>query len=141
MYADVLLAIDLDENETWERALPAAVAMARLKPGRLHVLTVLPDIGSSWVDQYFPKDYEKTISDKAMERLHAFVEEQVPPDVRVQHMLGQGKIYDAILYMAHRCKADLIVVGAHRPDLSDYLLGPNAARVVRHAQCSVLVVR
>ncbi len=27
------------------------------------------------------------------------------------------------------------------PNLAQYLLGPNAARVVRHAICSVLVVR
>ncbi|MCK5168128.1 MAG: universal stress protein, partial [Rhodospirillaceae bacterium] len=26
-------------------------------------------------------------------------------------------------------------------DLKDFLLGPNAARIVRHADCSVLVVR
>ncbi|MEP3300223.1 MAG: universal stress protein, partial [Pseudoruegeria sp.] len=38
-------------------------------------------------------------------------------------------------------KADLIVIGAHRPDFKDYLLGPNAARVVRHSECSVYVVR
>ena len=38
-------------------------------------------------------------------------------------------------------KADLIVMGSHRPELRDYLLGPNAARVVRHAPCSVVVVR
>lgn len=32
-------------------------------------------------------------------------------------------------------------MAAHRPALKDYLLGPNAARVVRHSNCSVLVVR
>ena len=36
---------------------------------------------------------------------------------------------------------DLIIMASHRPELQDYLLGPNAARVVRHANCSVLVVR
>ena len=36
---------------------------------------------------------------------------------------------------------DLIVIGAHKPDFKDYLLGPNAARVVRHSHCSVHVVR
>jgi nucleotide-binding universal stress UspA family protein len=35
----------------------------------------------------------------------------------------------------------MIVMASHRPELKDYLLGPNAARVVRHAECSVLVVR
>jgi nucleotide-binding universal stress UspA family protein len=37
--------------------------------------------------------------------------------------------------------ADLIVLAAHRPELKDYLLGPNASRVVRHAKCSVYVIR
>ncbi|MDH3475684.1 MAG: universal stress protein [Rhodospirillales bacterium] len=38
-------------------------------------------------------------------------------------------------------KADLIITGSHKPNVSDYLLGSNAARVVRHASCSVFVVR
>jgi len=36
---------------------------------------------------------------------------------------------------------DLIIVGSHKPGLQDYLLGSTAARVVRHAMCSVLVGR
>jgi nucleotide-binding universal stress UspA family protein len=35
----------------------------------------------------------------------------------------------------------MIVMASHRPEMSDYLLGANAARVVRHAKISVLVVR
>ena len=52
-----------------------------------------------------------------------------------------GSIYREILAQAKEDKSDLIVIGCHRPDLADYLLGPNAARVVRHASCSVFVVR
>ena len=37
--------------------------------------------------------------------------------------------------------ADLIIIGSHRPAMSTYLLGSNATTVVRHAGCSVLVVR
>ena len=37
--------------------------------------------------------------------------------------------------------ADLIVVGSHRPTMATYLLGSNAKTIVRHAKCSVLVVR
>ena len=36
---------------------------------------------------------------------------------------------------------DLIVVGSHRPAMATYLLGSNASTIVRHAPCSVLVVR
>ena len=46
-----------------------------------------------------------------------------------------------LLREATEWRADLIVVGSHRPVMSDYLLGSNAKTIVRHAQCSVLVVR
>ena len=36
---------------------------------------------------------------------------------------------------------DCVVIASHRPGLQDYLLGSTAARVVRHAACSVHVLR
>ena len=36
---------------------------------------------------------------------------------------------------------DLIVMASHRPEMLDYLIGPNAAHVARHAACSVLILR
>lgn len=38
-------------------------------------------------------------------------------------------------------EADMIVIGSHGYGALDHVLGTNAARVVNHAQCSVLVVR
>ncbi len=35
----------------------------------------------------------------------------------------------------------LVVMAAHDPRITDYLIGSNAAHVVLHAPCSVLVVR
>ena len=52
-----------------------------------------------------------------------------------------GGIYHELLEEASEWDADLIVVGSHRPVMADYLLGSNAKTIVRHAQCSVLVVR
>lgn len=52
-----------------------------------------------------------------------------------------GTIYDQILRAADRLSVDLIVMGLHRPELSDHLLGPNAARVVRQAEQSIYLVR
>jgi nucleotide-binding universal stress UspA family protein len=66
---------------------------------------------------------------------------QVPEGVAARRIVAAGKIYQEILRVADEVGADLIVMGSHRPELSDYLLGPNAARVVRHADCSVMVVR
>jgi len=35
----------------------------------------------------------------------------------------------------------LIEMSAHRPEFKDYVIGPNAARVLRHATQSVFVAR
>ena len=59
----------------------------------------------------------------------------------MQHIVAKGSVYECIIKTANEIKADLIVMSAHRPELKDYLLGPNAAKVVRHSDRSVLVVR
>ena len=46
-----------------------------------------------------------------------------------------------IVDFAERHAVDCIVIASHRPVFSDHLLGSTAARVVRHASCSVHVVR
>ena len=33
------------------------------------------------------------------------------------------------------------MIASHKPGFSDYFIGSTAARIVRHAQCSVLVTR
>ncbi|NBB82211.1 MAG: universal stress protein [Alphaproteobacteria bacterium] len=141
MYTDILIPVDLGDDASWQTALPAAVEYARAFGATLHVMTVVPDFGMSIVGSFFPDDYEEKALAKASDRLHAFVAEQVPAAVPVQHIVGHGSIYAEILRVAREIGADLIVMGSHRPELKDYLLGPNAARVVRHAETSVLVVR
>ena len=60
---------------------------------------------------------------------------------RLSVAVASGGVYHELLREATEWGADLIVVGSHRPVMSDYLLGSNAKTIVRHAQCSVLVVR
>jgi len=141
MYQNILLAIDLNDESSWQRALPLAVEMCSSGGGKLHVITVVPDFGMSIVSSYFPEGYEKEVGAKVMQNLKTFVSENVPSGVSVQHIVGSGNVYESILKTADEVKADLIVIAAGRPDLKEFLLGPNAARVARHADMSVLIVR
>jgi nucleotide-binding universal stress UspA family protein len=59
----------------------------------------------------------------------------------VEARILSGHPYNTILDEAEKTGADLIIITSHRPGLQDYLLGSTAAKVVRHANCSVLVVR
>jgi len=141
MYKNILLSVDLNDESSWKKAMPTAVELCQATGASLRVLTVVPDFGMSIVDQYFPEGFEKEMAGKVMETLKGFVKDNVPDGVNVQHIVGEGTIYEVILKMARDTKADLIIITSHRPELKNYLLGPNAARVVRHADCSVLVVR
>jgi nucleotide-binding universal stress UspA family protein len=141
MFTSILLPIDLSDAATWERALPAAVHMARYEDAALHVATVVPDFGMSVVGSYFPEGFEEKAMHEVGERLAAFVNDHVPDGIEVHPHVLHGRVYDQIIEAANRIGADVIVMGSHRPELKDYLLGPNAARVVRHATQSVFVVR
>jgi len=141
MYDNILLAVDLNDESSWQMAMPVAISQCWSESSQLHVLTVVPDFGMSIVGQFFPKNYEKGVAEKVMAALKDFVDEHVPDEINVRHIVGEGSVYEVILDTAKKIGADLIVVTAGRDDLKDFLLGPNAARVVRHAECSVLVVR
>lgn len=141
MFKNILLPIDLNEESSWRKPLAVAIDMCRKNDATLRVMTVIPSLGMSIVAQYFPKDYEKQAAQKALEHLKALVHENVPEDISVQHVVGEGSVYETILQIARETGADLIIMQSLRPELKDYLLGPNASRVVRHAECSVLVVR
>ena len=141
MFRNILVPIDLSDKHSWRKALPAAIAMGEAFGAKLHVITVVPEFGLPIVGQYFPEGYEEKVRQQAAKQLKAFVAEQVPEAVPTRRIVAEGKIYQEILKAARTIEADLIVMGSHHPELKDYLLGPNAAKVVRHADCSVLVVR
>ncbi|WP_299398097.1 universal stress protein [Pelagibius sp.] len=141
MFKDILLPVDLGNRETQQKAVTAAVEMAKAFHSRLHVMTIVPDFGMSIVSGFFPANFEEQALEEANSQLHAFVQEAIPGDIEVQHVVAHGTIYEEILRFAREHPVDMIVMASHRPELQDYLLGPNAARVVRHANCSVTVVR
>lgn len=141
MYKKILLPIDLLHESSWTKALPLAIRECQIHKASLHIMTVVPDFGMSMVGSFFPKDHEAKMMKEARNALHKFSADNVPQELSVQHIVGHGTVYEEILRVSEEISADLIIMQAHRPELRDYLLGPNAARVVRHADCSVLVVR
>jgi nucleotide-binding universal stress UspA family protein len=139
MYKEILLAIDLEDENSWRKALPVAVEYAKTFGSRIHVISVVPEFGM--VREYFPEDYEEKLKESVKTQLHQFTSEHIPNEIQVQHIIAHGAIYQEIITAADKVNADLIIMASHRPGLGDFLLGPNASRVVRHSSKSVLVVR
>lgn len=141
MYQKILVPVDLDDKHSWRKALPTAVTLCESFDAALIVMTVIPDIGMPVVGQYLPPNFSARVEQQVSGQLRAFVQAQIPPGIEIRHQVAVGRIYQAIIQAAAEAEADLIIMGSHHPELKDYLLGPNAARVVRHAKTSVMVVR
>ena len=141
MYKNILLPVDLNHESSWQKSLPVALGLCGSFSAKLHVMTVVPDFGSAYVAGFFPADFEQKALDQTQAALAKFVDGNVPDGVEIQRIVANGTVYEEVLSKAGEIGADLIVMASHRPELQDYLLGPNAARVVRHAPISVMVVR
>lgn len=140
MYKNILVPIDVSEPSSWEKALPVAIELAEVLDAQIHVMTVVREIDAILKAQYSLLVYERLIRE-AETRLASIVAQVVPRELGARSTVGQGSVYAEILRLARETDADLIIMASHRPEMKDYLIGSNAARVVRHATCSVLVVR
>lgn len=143
MSALVLAAIDLSHPEHHAPILHRAARMAEMEAASPGVVTVIPDFGMSIVGSFFEEGAERKALQGARDSLHAITEQVLgeAASASAKHIVRHGTAYEQILDAAAKHGATLIIMGAHRPNFQDYLIGPNAARVVRHANCSVLVLR
>ena len=140
MFKRILVPVDLADETSTQRALAVAEDLAEKNAAELHVLTVVPAYSMSIVGSYFPEDHERETLQRAKDALADFTATRTT-NVAIRGHVAKGTIYDEIMKVANKLEVNLIVMASHRPELKDYLLGPNAARVVRHAKQSVFVVR
>lgn len=133
MYKNILVPIALDHERDAQGALAAARALA--DPGaRITALTVVEAVPS-----YILAELPEGQLDRNKTAAKAALSEIVGDGVDVVSVTGHSA--HTILDYAEGNDVDCIVIASHRPGMQDYLLGSTAARVVRHAQCSVHVIR
>lgn len=117
----------------------AAIATARslcAEGGRitlLHVMEEMPHHIANYLPDHYRSDLRAAVAEELDRRAAAI------PGARTA--IVEGKAAPAILDYATDLHADCIVIASHRPGMQDWLLGSTAARVVRHARCSVHILR
>ena len=136
MYSNILVPIDLSHGEVGQHILKLARHVGGSE-AKITVLTVMDDI---------PAFVASQIPEEVVEMHHADVRDRITSIVEAAEgqtivSIRKGNPGTIILDEAEQIGADAIILGSHRPDYRDYLMGSTAARVVRHAQCSVIVDR
>ncbi len=143
MTKSILCAVDVSNGDIDCPVLKLAGKLADAENAQLDVVTVVPDYGKSLVAGFFEPDFHDKAEQAAEEQLRKICAETLGPERNetVRHVVAVGTAYKRILRVAEKAGTDLIVIGAHKPDMKDFLLGPNASRVIQHSKCSVYVVR
>ncbi len=136
MYSNILVPIDLAHGDVGEHILKLARHVGG-PDAKITILAVMDDI-PAFVASQIPEEVVQTHQADVRDRLAALVRST---GAGATVAIRKGNPGAVILDEAEQIGADAIFLGSHRPNYSDYLIGSTAARVVRHAQCSVVVDR
>lgn len=134
MYNHILVPIAPDHINDCQAQLDAAHRLLA-DGGTISVLSVVEEL-PSYVGSYFPKEQVQ----ESIERFDQALRKAMPSD-QIKIHVASGHPTNMVLNWATKNQVDCIVVASHRAGLSGLLLGSTAARVVRHAKCSVVVLR
>jgi nucleotide-binding universal stress UspA family protein len=138
----ILLAVDSSEHSKAamksisERPWPAGSTVRVLCVAQMYTPLPIPDgaLNNEGITQSLLKEAQAVL-DRAKAKLDAH-------GLTIESLVRQGDPRREILEEAKAWGADLIVVGSHgRTGLERWLLGSVAEHIVRHASCSVEVVR
>ena len=140
MFKNILVAVDLEHDTRVDDLLRVASDIANTHRSQVHLLNVVP-AAPAVVSRFLPENYEKMASGEIEKDLAALAATVDLAEGAAASSVRFGGIYQEILAHAGKIGADLIIVASHKPDLGDFLLGTTAARIVRHASCSTLVIR
>lgn len=134
MYETILVPIDLSYPQQATKTLGTARRVG-VESARIVALYVSPELPGFVTGELPEALLEKTLAN-AREALASHAEQ-----AEAEFEVRWGHPPLVILQYAKEISAELIVVASHRPGLEHYFLGATAARVVRHAECPVLVDR
>ena len=135
MYSNILVALSLEHGIS-ETAL--SVAKALLAPGGTISVVHVHEPPNSSILVY--------LDEEVVEKSHLTAQQKLDDRVKgrsdISTVLLEGQSAGRVITeFANTHGADCIVIGSHRPGLKDFFLGSTAARVVRHADCAVHVLR
>lgn len=133
------IVVGYDETEPAQRALARAADFAAAFGSKVIVTSVAPVlVGSREMGPIDPADPPE-LHREELDHAKAFLSGR---GIEGQFEMTVGDPATAIVELADRCKADLIIVGTRQPNLISSILGLSVSgSVKRKAHCDVLTVQ
>lgn len=135
-YSKILVPVAPGRGGEARRAVDVARSLLGAD-GSITVVTVLEDLPTYLSVEAVAMD--PALREAQEESAREVVDELTAPDVRV--VVRRGSATRTILHEAEEGGHDCIVVASSQPGWAHLVLGSTAAGLVRHARCSVHVLR
>ncbi len=136
MFKSILIPVDL-ANAAKVNSLVDHASVYNASNAKIVLLNVVEEI-PGWAAVELPRGIVDKSVQSSLDKLKALA---ASSNIEVEVEVRVGHPYQTILEVAQEKNAELIIVASHQPKHQKYFLGSTAAKVVRHATCSVLVVR
>lgn len=136
MFKKILVPIAPTNLESAERSLDLAEHMLS-EEGEITILSVVEDMPVYVVSQ-LPSDFEHKVRLDIQRDIKTLLDKK---EIDAKIMLHGGHASGNIIQTQKSGEFDLVILASHKPHNLDYLLGSTASRVVRKAECTVLITR
>lgn len=139
MFSCKTILVPTDFSDYADVALKDALGMAETCSGVVHLVHVVREGNKA----FKPNNYyteQKVLAEAAMKEQIARFEGSL--NVSIEPMVLTGHVATTLLKYQKKIKASIVVIATQgQTAFEDYLMGSTARRIMRHATCSVLLVR
>jgi universal stress protein A len=136
------ILVPVDFSESSRKALQYALAFATQFNAEVTLLHVVPNVVAESRIAFDMPELQRSLLTEARQKLDEELKAFSGRPVKCAVTVVRGVPYHEIVEVAKKSNIDLIVLGTHgRTGLKHLVMGSTAERVVRHANCPVLVVR
>jgi nucleotide-binding universal stress UspA family protein len=142
------ILLGVDDSRFSQEAVQSVIQQVRPRGTRIYVVHAIEPISGYFSAEYFPHlvSQAENVEQDRLKHASALVEKVCAKlrkaGLRASHSVLRGDARRVLLDEAAKWKPDLIVVGSHGlKGLNRLLMGSVSEAVVRHAACSVQVVR
>jgi nucleotide-binding universal stress UspA family protein len=148
MFKPKKILVPTDFSEYSDRALQKALDIAKEEGSEVLLFHVIhADFQTCVVDYCFTVDEIEAIKSRMFTAVKENMQKELDKyplskEVKVSTEVRNGVPYDEILKFQEEKGADLIVISSHgRSAITSFLMGNVTSRVIKRAQCEVLLVK
>ena len=141
MFKNILVPIHLDYKKNHKKLFAGTLEVLDQEDSKMSLLYVnenrIHPSANTILGEKDLFDYNA----EALDKLKIIASEYSLPLHKITFKIRNGSVHQEILEEAKKIDADAIVMMATKPGLGSYFISSTAERVIRHAKCSVFIIR